>query len=247
MEKVLHIYNKTLWHRNVRDFIKKSKKNHFDVVITDNLWSDSLLVFSEIFDCPAVIFSSNGDLFSTNLLSPSYVKHALLESQINFKERIHNCIVYFRNILYDKFYLIPVHNTIIQKAYKKRFNSKIDVVELRKKISLLLLNSHPTFRLPTPLVPNAIEIAGFHIDPPEELYENLQKVLDEATQGVIFFSLGLGVRTRNIPTSKKQLFLNVFKKLKLTVIWKIDGEELPEDLENVFTTRWAPQRDLLGS
>lgn len=183
-------------------------------------------------------------------MSLSYVKHPLLESpnnQINFNKRIHNFIVYFRNILYDKFDLTPVHNTIIQTAYKKRFNNKIDVVELRKKISLVLLNSHPTFRPPTPLVPNAIEIAGFHIDPPEELYENLQKVLDEATQGVIFFSLGLGVRTRNIPTSKKQLFLNVFKKLKLTVIWKIDGEELPEDLENVFTIRWAPQRDLLGS
>lgn len=227
---MLRIYNKTLWHRNVREFIKKTKKKHFDVVIIDNLWSDTLLVFSKIFDCPAVIFSSNGDPLLDN--SPFYVKHF---------------ITYFLNSLYENFYLTPVHNTIIRTAFKKRFNNEIDVKELRKKVSLVLLNSHPTFRPSTPLVPNAIEIAGFHIDPPEELYENLQKVLDEATQGVIFFSLGLGVRSRNIPTSKKQLFLNVFKKLNYTVIWKIDGEELPEDLENVFTIRWAPQRDLLGS
>lgn len=254
IEKVLRLYNKTLWHRNVREFIKKSKKNHFDVVIIDDLWSDTLLVFSKIFNCPAVVFSSNGNPLSTTLLgnsiSPSYVKHPLLESPnnyMNFKERIRNCIMYFVNTLYNNFYLTPLHNTIIRTAYKKRFNNELDVVELRKKVSLVLLNSHPTFRPPTPLVPNAIEIAGFHIDPPEELFENLQKVLDEATEGVIFFSLGLGVRSRNIPTSKKQLFLNVFKKLNLTVIWKIDGEELPEDLENVFTIRWAPQRDLLGS
>ncbi|XP_066139685.1 UDP-glucosyltransferase 2-like [Euwallacea fornicatus] len=257
LKNILEIYNKTLWHGNVRKFIINNKKK-FDVIIIDYYWSDSLLVFSKIFKCPVIAFSNYGlidpytNSIAGNPLPPSYVRHPFLNivnsySTLSFLERTYNFINYLSGSIFNSIYLIPRHNELIRTAYKKRFkNNPPDVTTLQAKISLVLLNSHPSIRQATPLVPNAMEIAGFHIDPPEQLPEDLQDFLDGAKSGAVYFSLGLNVRTRNIPDWKKQVFMNVFKKLNLRVLWKYDGEKLIDSSPKVMLRRWVPQRDVLG-
>ena len=46
--------------------------------------------------------------------------------------------------------------------------------------------------------------------------------------------------------SRKNAFLEAFRKLKYQVIWKWNEENIPNLPTNVMLTKWTPQQDLLG-
>jgi len=57
--------------------------------------------------------------------------------------------------------------------------------------------------------------------------------------------MGSLLRGETFPIEKRQMFLNVFKKLPQRVLWKWEGE-LPGKPSNVMIRKWMPQRDILG-
>lgn len=73
----------------------------------------------------------------------------------------------------------------------------------------------------------------------------MENILNSAKNGVILFSLGTNVRSDKLHKDKRQALLDVFGKLKETVIWKFESdiENLPK---NVFVRKWLPQSDILG-
>jgi hypothetical protein len=78
------------------------------------------------------------------------------------------------------------------------------------------------------------------------LLQELQKYLDEAPDGVIFFSLGSHVQGYLMPESKRNAFLAAFSKLKQRVLWKWESDTLPGQASNVKFGKWLPQSDILG-
>jgi hypothetical protein len=74
----------------------------------------------------------------------------------------------------------------------------------------------------------------------------LQKYLDEAPEGVIYFSMGTNLQSSMMPESKRNAFLKVFSKLKQQVLWKWETDTLPGQPENVKLGKWLPQSDILG-
>lgn len=59
--------------------------------------------------------------------------------------------------------------------------------------------------------------------------------------------MGTAVSGSLMPDKKRQIFVNVFGKLKQQVIWKWEKDSMPEVLPaNIKLTKWAPQQDLLG-
>jgi glucuronosyltransferase len=93
-----------------------------------------------------------------------------------------------------------------------------------------------------------IEIGGMQmLDKPDHLSEDVQKWLDEAKDGAIWFSLGSNVKSSELPVDKLNAFINVFSKLKQRILLKWEAGELPRKLENVLTVKWVPsQADVLG-
>lgn len=71
--------------------------------------------------------------------------------------------------------------------------------------------------------------------------------MDEAEHGVVFFSLGSNLKSKDMPKAKIDMFLNVFSKLKQRVLWKWEDENMPRKPTNVFTGPWLPQTDILGT
>lgn len=71
--------------------------------------------------------------------------------------------------------------------------------------------------------------------------------MDEATHGVIYFSLGSVVdASEMLKDGKAQIMINVFKRLKHRVVWKTQPG-LPEVNErNILTSHWLPQQAILG-
>lgn len=70
--------------------------------------------------------------------------------------------------------------------------------------------------------------------------------MDESTHGVVYMNFGTNVRSAELPAHKKQAFLNVFRKLKQTVIWKWEDDNLEDKPNNVVTRKWLPQKEILG-
>lgn len=69
--------------------------------------------------------------------------------------------------------------------------------------------------------------------------------MDNAKNGVIYFSMGSMLKSKTFPEVLKKELLEMFSKLRLTVLWKFE-EKLPNLPKNVHIVNWAPQRSILG-
>jgi glucuronosyltransferase len=74
----------------------------------------------------------------------------------------------------------------------------------------------------------------------------LQKYLDEAAHGVIYFSMGSNLQSSQMSDSKRNAFLEAFSELKQQVLWKWEADTLPRQPKNVRIGKWLPQSDILG-
>ncbi|KAK9736966.1 UDP-glucoronosyl and UDP-glucosyl transferase [Popillia japonica] len=138
-------------------------------------------------------------------------------------------------------YTYPKQNAII----KKYFPDAPHINDIIYNTSLILFNSDNSFNQPIPTTPNSVEIGGFHVRPPKKLPEELQKILDNAKHGVVYFSLGSVMKSSLIPVEKRQEIIRALSKLKETVLWKFE-EGLSNLPPNVIIKSWFPQSDLLA-
>ncbi|XP_030746613.1 UDP-glucuronosyltransferase 2B15-like [Sitophilus oryzae] len=243
-------WNSTLHHPNVQKLLSSNQK--FDLVITEHFWSDCLKIFAHIYNCPLVIFTSMGGINSWvndqvgNLLLPSYVTHTMKlrvsSEETNFRERAHNLLFYITDYVYKHYFLFPNSNAMLKGA----FSNPPDIADIYDNVSLVLLGSHSSLRPAAPLSPNTVEIGGFHIDPPKKLPKDLQEIMDNAKNGVIYFSMGSQLRSKDFSEEKKKIFLDVFARLEQTVLWKFEDETLPGKSSNVYIRKWLPPVDLLA-
>jgi glucuronosyltransferase len=78
------------------------------------------------------------------------------------------------------------------------------------------------------------------------LFQDIQTLMDDAKDGVIYFSMGSLLRGTTLPVNKRDAFIKAFAKLNQTVLWKWEDDELPGKSPNVHTFKWISQRDVLG-
>ena len=65
-----------------------------------------------------------------------------------------------------------------------------------------------------------------------------------AKNGVIYFSMGSNLKSKDWPEKVKTDLLKMFGELKQTVLWKFE-EDLPNAPNNVHILKWAPQPSIL--
>lgn len=220
----------------------------FDLVIAEQFVVDPTKYFAYHFKCPLIAFSTVGAGHWVNSLvgnpAPrSYVVDVMLhyDGKMNFWQRLNNLLVGLATEINDRLFLFPKMNELLQRF----FPGAPTVEELNSNVSLVLLNSHVSTNQPVPHVPNMIEIGGFHVYPPKPLPNDLQEYLDNAKEGVVYFSMGSNVKGKDLPKETREAILKVFSKLKEKVLWKFE-EDLPGKPANVKIQKWLPQQDILG-
>ncbi|XP_068085820.1 UDP-glycosyltransferase UGT5 [Anabrus simplex] len=109
-----------------------------------------------------------------------------------------------------------------------------------------MVNTHPSFDNPRPLVPSVVNVAGIHVKEPKPLPKDLQEYLDNAKEGVIFFSLGTNLQSQKLKEEKRQAILSAFAELPEKVLWKWEADTLPGQPKNVKVGKWLPQSDILA-
>lgn len=225
-----------------------SSKEKFDLVIMEQFINEAQLYIPHYFKAPLILVSSVGsgtwtNHYVSNPSALSHVPHYFLpfSGKMSFWERVNNVFWTFYDQIYSNLIVYPKHEEILHKFYPEAPPLK----DLMKNVSLVLLNSHVSFKEPSPHVPNMIEIGGYHVKPTGKIPEDVKKFLDEAKDGVIFLCMGSNLKISKFPENKRKAFVKAFSKRKERVLWKYETD-LPEKPENVMLVKWAPQQDILG-
>lgn len=243
----LEMIENVLSNANFQELLKSNAT--FDLIIIEQVFNEALRGLQHHYKAPVVISSSIGpsSLINQLTLNPSpssYISNMYLahtERHMDFLTRTRN---FFLNILEELLlygYQYPQNNELMHKY----FPDAPHLYDILFDIPLILLNSHiSTFR-PVPITQNMVEIGGYHVYPPKKLPENLQKYLDTADEGVILFSMGSNLKSKDMAPEKRSMILKTFAKLKQKVLWKWEEDTMTGKPDNVKLEKWLPQQDIL--
>lgn len=235
-----------LAHPNVQELLQSSAT--FDLVLLEILWNDAHTGFARHFGAPLVTYSSVGpspwanDLVA-NPFHPAYMPHLIagFSSEMTVIERAWNLLFHAYELYLRHFLMLPKQNEFLQKY----FPNMPHLSEIMYNTSVMLINSHPSYKAAVPLVPNMIEIGGFHVKD-EDIPSDIRKFMDDSTEGVVYFSMGSNLKSTSMPEHVKKGILESFSKLKQRVIWKFEDKSLSNIPDNVLIKKWLPQRGILG-
>lgn len=236
-----------LKHPNVQNLLKSNQK--FDAVIIEQFNNDALKGFAHQFKAPLILVSSIGANGWVNSLvgnpAPySYISEMFMcySDHMTFFQRLKNTLFAIAMELNRNLYFFPRQNEILQEC----FPNPPHLNDLLYNVSLIFLNSHVSTNQPKPHVPAMVEIGGYHIKQPKSLPKDLQDFLDNAKEGVIYFSFGSNLKSTKMPQDRKDVFVKVLSKLKVKVLCKWEDDNFGENPSNVKFEKWLPQNDILA-
>ncbi|XP_073959119.1 UDP-glucosyltransferase 2-like isoform X1 [Choristoneura fumiferana] len=251
----LLVANSTLMNDQVQRLMHDPKEQ-FDVVIVEWLFSELFVGLASVFNCPLIWSSSlepHGKILSLidDDPNPAYVPDIMSDilPPFTFSQRVIELwkLIKGKYIIWEiSFEAERMYELAFASAVGKRGRKLPPYQEARYNASFVLGNSHISAGQATRLPQNYASIAGYHIqETVKPLPEDLQKIMDNAKNGVIYFSMGSMLQTKTMPDELKTGLLNMLGGLQHTVIWKI--EEIPAKIpKNVHIVTFAPQQSILA-
>ncbi|KAF2892700.1 hypothetical protein ILUMI_13472 [Ignelater luminosus] len=252
---VVAIYNifintaqEQLNHPKVQDLIK-DKTKHFDLVIAEH-FTPAMFAFSALYNCPLIGIISLGATLNGHdvmgnpshpILNPDF--SLPFQGQLGFFDRIYS-------VLYSIWYRYYYHYNFLpqqDKIAKKYFGENLPYIgDIEKNISILLTNENVLIHPVRPNVPAVVQMGNMHIQKAKPLPKDLQKELDGATHGVVYFSLGSNIKSVNLSEETREKIIGALSEIPYKVLWKWEDQSLPGQPKNVIIRRWFPQQDILG-
>ncbi|KAL3270169.1 hypothetical protein HHI36_009226 [Cryptolaemus montrouzieri] len=238
--------NTTFSHPEFKKFLNTKEK--FDLIIIEYFFSDALKYLGVYFNAPVILYSA---LDANSWINPSvanpmpisYVQDILASSDVlSFSSRLDRTFMYIYNSLLRNFIHLPAQDKLV----KEHFPGAPNIEEYFDKVALILLNADVSINAPIPKVPAMVDIGGFHIKPTKPLPKDLQEILDKAVNGVVYFSMGSNIQSSQMPKETLAALLGAFSKLKETVLWKWEEDNLPGKPDNVIIRKWLPQNDVFA-
>lgn len=119
--------------------------------------------------------------------------------------------------------------------------------DIAKQTAAILVNTHNSLHGTRPKLPNIVHIGGIHINPKiEPLPSDIKKFLDDANEGVLFFSFGSMIKTSTLPKDKLKAIVKVISELPRKVLIKWEDDTFPDKPANLMIKKWIPQFDVLS-
>ncbi|XP_039753666.1 UDP-glycosyltransferase UGT5-like [Pararge aegeria] len=236
----------------VVEFLKKD--NQFDLVICEQFFQEALYTLSVKYNAPLAIISTFGNCMRHNLVTRNPLQLATVVGEYlsvnnprSFSGRLRNFYFTVYEYFWWRYWYLDKQEQLVPKYFPELVGKTPSLYDLQKDASIMLINSHFSYDTPFALLPNIVEIGGAHLSRSNtSLPEDLQKLLDESKHGVVYVSFGSNVRSADLPEEKKKAFLNVFKKLKQTVVWKWEEDILEGKPNNLVIRKWFPQKEILA-
>ncbi|XP_015513251.1 UDP-glycosyltransferase UGT5 [Neodiprion lecontei] len=245
--------NVILGHPEMRKLYALNNNEKFDVLIVEPLYWPAILALAPRFNVPIIGVSSLGLSISNhysigNPILPSHPSTWEFQNNIDsastFWQRLNNFIRMCRYLYFYRMVYMPAQEAIAQKYLGDNIPSLADI---EKNISLFFVNQQGPISFARPNVPGVVEIGGFHIVKcTERLPKDLQEILDDATQGFIYMSLGSNVESKMLSNETRAEFVAAFSALPYKVIWKFEDNVFPNKPDNVLILKWTPQQAILA-
>lgn len=228
-------------------------KETFDLVILETVQTEALFGLAQHFNALTIGISSYGtdrhiDELMGNI-SPLSFNPMLLSSHtehMSYEQRLGNvweaCVAW----LHKRLVHIPSQQNLYNQYFPKASRTMDQVLD---SFSLMLLGQHFSLSYPRPYLPNMIEVGGLHLKQqrdPKPLPSEIAKFVEEAKDGVIYFSMGSNIKSSDLPAPTRRALLEAFGSLKQRVLWKFELEQLEDQPENVLINKWFPQPDILA-
>lgn len=176
-----------------------AKKNKTFVICVHSIVPIGTYGFSEFFD------------WRSGLATPwSHVPHAILDfsDEMTFAERLFNVLLStFEATIIRPFFHLPRQMAIAEKHFADLMPLP-SLDSLHKNISVTMVYTHRSISYPRPTMPGLINIGGAHIRPIKPLPADIQRFLDGAHHGAIFFSLGTFLKSSSMSTHHLAAFLS---------------------------------------
>ena len=229
-----------------KEFLKSKKKVDLIVAMTG-----TGAFLADYFDCPIALFSPIGPMVGNFLIGTGIDINFSVQPSgtggliepMTFFERLSNHMKFNGEILFLQWFL----NLLVGYQREEWSSGQIrDPISIMKdRFSILLSSSHAVTHGAWSYPPNIIESGSWHLKDPQPLPSELKDFVDASKKGVVLVSFGSAIKPSMMPEEKMFVFLEAFRKIDLSVIWKWDSE-VPNLPKNVMISSWVPQQDLLA-
>ncbi|XP_068085753.1 UDP-glucosyltransferase 2-like [Anabrus simplex] len=256
MTKIFGNWIKLLCSYSIQNEATKTLLNYpdnfkFDLIIYEPLGAECLLGLAKRFGSPPLIAISglNHPQWVNDIVgnpdNPAYITNIFLPytDRMTFLQKTNNFLLNMYMQYLWKMDIIPAYDDLSSQYLGP--SASIPSEEI-SKTSIVMVNTHPSFDYARPLLPSIVNIAGIHIKDPQPLPKDLKNFLDEAKEGVIYFSLGTNLRSDKLRKDKREALLSAFAELPQKVLWKWESDSLPGQPKNVIVRKWLSQRDILA-
>ncbi|XP_013139528.1 PREDICTED: UDP-glucuronosyltransferase 2B15-like, partial [Papilio polytes] len=251
----VNVTKKTFENAAVQALLNDASER-FDVVIAEWMFNEIYSGIAAVFNCPLIwSFPYEPNFVGLSLIdeasNPAYSANIQFSDipPFTFGQRVF--ALWFQIMHRVKYFLFyqkietDAYESIFKSIVEKRGRQLQPYNEFKYSAAMILGNSHVSLGQAVRLPQNYVPIAGYHIDDVKPLPEDLQQIMDNAKYGVIYFSLGSNLKSKDLPEHYKKNLLKMFGELKQTVIWKFE-EALPKLPKNVHILQWAPQTSILA-
>ncbi|XP_046678525.1 UDP-glycosyltransferase UGT5-like isoform X1 [Homalodisca vitripennis] len=244
------IIEKTFENNKIQELIKS--KEHFDLIFLETSFAqEPLLAFGHKFKAPVITLHPFGSfsLINTIIGNPlclAYVPDFSLahSNRMTFYERAINSYSILKTLYLYHYEYLPSLDTYTRQMFLDP--TLPPVVDMLRNTSLVVNNAHRTVHYAQPYTPNLLPVGGIHLSRQRTpLPKEMKQFLDEAKNGVIYFSLGSFVPDHLLPKEYFDNFINVFRRLPQRVMWKT-GSDLKHLPDNIMIGKWMPQQDILA-
>uniref|UniRef100_A0A0K8TF98 Glucuronosyltransferase n=1 Tax=Lygus hesperus TaxID=30085 RepID=A0A0K8TF98_LYGHE len=168
--------------------------------------------------------------------------------KMSFVERLINTVDFIGSTVVNYYYISVNQHIANELAIYPGWETRPPLVNLMSDVALVLVNSHHSVGYAYPKAPHVKEIGGMTLNIPSELPEDLKSFMDNADEGIVYFSMGSLVNMSQLTDDGRKLheFLGAFKSLKQKVLFKWSGSTLPKvDDPKIWIREWFPQRAIL--
>ncbi|KAH8347155.1 hypothetical protein KR059_005866 [Drosophila kikkawai] len=229
----------------------QDRSEHFDMVMVEVTHLDALYGLAEYYNASLMGFScvrrswvleelaGNPAPSVYEPISPiGYMMDTSLLSMI------YNWIFITEEKMLESLIIRPAQLRIFKKYFG--YSSKT-FEDLRSRFSVILSNSHFSMGRVRANVPSIIDVGGLHLsETPEPCSEELQRFMDEAEHGVIYFSMGLDILAKYLPDHMQQPLLQAFSQVQQRIVWKNEDLTTPNKTNKIYVIAKVPQRQVLA-
>ncbi|KAK7788727.1 hypothetical protein R5R35_013368 [Gryllus longicercus] len=246
------IVDEQLASKQIQNFLRYNASEKFDLVFIEALMYQAYYGLLHTVGSPPLIgmVSLGGLAFNYNAIgnphNPAVNPDVFSKNSenMNFWERLENTYIYLWLSQHWYWTILPQQEALMRKYFGQ---APPPVAETEYNMSLMILCNHWTTEYPRALLPNVVQLTGLHVrEETRPLPADLQAWLDGAEQGVVYFSLGSNVMSKDLPADKLQAILRALARLPQRVLWKFEADALPGQPTNVRVAKWLPQQDILA-